>query len=108
MAVSKLAPQPVAFYAAVFFLVNMTYVFLIWELIDRAPVHQVSPRVRRIMGFRSIVTLCIFGAATWQTVHNLDTDTIGLPDFHSIDLPTHDLPAGTAVEWTFHRRAADH
>ena len=29
MAVSKLAPQPVAFYAAVFFLVNMTYVFLI-------------------------------------------------------------------------------
>jgi len=63
MAVSKLAPQPVAFYAAVFFLVNMTYVFLIWELIDRAPVHEVSPRVRRIMRFRSIVTLCIFGVA---------------------------------------------
>jgi glucoamylase len=42
----------------------------------------------------------------WQTVHNLDTDTIGLPDLHSIDLPTHDLPAGTAVEWTFHWRAA--
>src|SRR5690242_21190308 len=29
MAVSKLAPQPVAFYAAVFFLVNATYVALI-------------------------------------------------------------------------------
>ena len=63
MAVSKLAPQPVAFYAAVFFLVNMTYVFLIWELIDRAPVDEVSPRVRRIMHFRSIVTLCLFGVA---------------------------------------------
>ena len=37
MAVSELAPQPVAFYAAVFFLVNATYVLLIWELIDRTP-----------------------------------------------------------------------
>jgi len=63
MAVSELAPQPVAFYAAVFFLVNMTYIFLIRELIDRAPVDEVSPRVRRIMRFRSIVTLCIFGVA---------------------------------------------
>jgi Predicted integral membrane protein len=63
MAVSELAPQPVAFYAAVFFLVNLTYIFLIWELIDRAPVDEVSPRVRRIMRFRSIVTLCIFGVA---------------------------------------------
>ena len=33
MAVSKLAPQPVAFYVAVFFLVNTTYIFLFWELI---------------------------------------------------------------------------
>ena len=31
MAVSKLAPQPVAFYAAVFFLVNATYICLIWN-----------------------------------------------------------------------------
>jgi uncharacterized membrane protein len=32
MAVSELAPQPVAFDAAVFFLVNATYVFLIGSL----------------------------------------------------------------------------
>jgi uncharacterized membrane protein len=63
MAVSKLAPQPVAFYAAVFFLVNATYIALIWELIDRAPVKEVSPRERRIMRFRSITTLCVFGVA---------------------------------------------
>src|SRR3954454_10618469 len=63
MAVSELAPQPVAFYAAVFFLVNTTYVFLIRELIDHAPVEDVSPKVRRIMHFRSIATLCLFGAA---------------------------------------------
>jgi uncharacterized membrane protein len=63
MAVSELAPQPVAFYAAVFFLVNATYVFLIWELIDRAPIDNVPPKVRRIMHVRSIVTLCLFGVA---------------------------------------------
>lgn len=34
MAVSKLSPQPVAFYAAVFFFVNVTYILLIWELIE--------------------------------------------------------------------------
>jgi len=63
MAVSELAPQPVAFYAAVFFLVNATYIFLIWELIDRTRVDDVSPRARRIMRVRSIATLCLFGAA---------------------------------------------
>jgi uncharacterized membrane protein len=63
MAVSKLAPQPVAFYAAVFFLVNATYICLIYELIDRAPADDVSRRERRIMHFRSIATLCVFGAA---------------------------------------------
>ena len=63
MAVSELAPQPVAFYASVFFLVNATYMFLIWELIDPAPVDDVSPRVRRIMHVRSIAPLCLFGLA---------------------------------------------
>src|SRR3974377_1314648 len=57
MAVSELAPQPVAFYAAVFFLVNATYIALIWELIERAPVKKVSLKERRIMRFRSTATL---------------------------------------------------
>jgi TMEM175 potassium channel family protein len=61
--VSELAPQPVSFYAAVFFLVNATYIFLIWELVDRSPVYDVPPKVRRIMRVRSIATLCLFGAA---------------------------------------------
>ena len=63
MAVSKLAPQPVAFYAAVFCLVNATYICLIYELIDRTPAVEVSPGERRIMHYRSIITLCVFGAA---------------------------------------------
>ena len=63
MAVSELAPQPVAFYAAVFFLVNATYIGLIYELIDRAPARDVSPRERRIMHIRALITLGVFGAA---------------------------------------------
>ena len=63
MAVSELAPQPVAFYAAVFFLVNATYISLIWELIDRVPMDELPPKARRIMRFRSITTLFLFGAA---------------------------------------------
>jgi uncharacterized membrane protein len=63
MAVSKLAPQPVAFYAAVFFLVNITYIFLIWELIDRRNDAPISLRARRIMRIRSVTTLCSFGMA---------------------------------------------
>jgi uncharacterized membrane protein len=63
MAVSELAPQPVAFYAATFFLVNATYICLIWELIDRVPMDELPPKARRIMRFRSITTLFLFGVA---------------------------------------------
>src|SRR5215472_14813835 len=50
-------------YATVFFLVNATYICLIWELVDRSRVDVVSPTVRRIMRFRSITTLCLFAVA---------------------------------------------
>lgn len=63
MAVSELAPQPVAFYAAVFFLVNVTYVGLVWELIDRGSIGKISPKARRIMRFRSMTTSCLFAVA---------------------------------------------
>jgi TMEM175 potassium channel family protein len=63
MAVSRLAPQPVAFYAGVFFLVNATYICLTWELIYRNPGIEVPSTVRRSMRFRSITTLCLFGMA---------------------------------------------
>jgi uncharacterized membrane protein len=61
MATSELAAQPVSFYAAVFFLVNLTYVFLIWELIREK---DVAPKVWRVLRVRSIVTLCLFGIAS--------------------------------------------
>lgn len=64
MAVSELAPQPVAFYAAVFFLVNLTYILLIRELIDRSPGEAISPKEQRAMWVRSIATLLMFALAT--------------------------------------------
>jgi uncharacterized membrane protein len=60
MARSELAPEPVAFYAAVFFVVNATYVGLIWELV---PADAITPAVRRIVRLRSVTTLCLFGIA---------------------------------------------
>ncbi|RWM27176.1 TMEM175 family protein [Mesorhizobium sp.] len=63
MAVSELSPQPVAFYAGVFFLVNLTYIFLIRELIEPLPVEVIPLNVRNAMRFRSIATLCLFGLA---------------------------------------------
>jgi uncharacterized membrane protein len=63
MAVSELARQPVSFYAAVFFLVNATYILLIRELIDRTRAKEISAKDRRNMRIRSVATLCIFGTA---------------------------------------------
>lgn len=63
MAASELAPQPVAFYAVVFLLVNATYIYLIWELVDETPDSDISKRARKIMRFLAIITLCVFGAA---------------------------------------------
>ncbi len=62
MAVSRLGPQPVAFYALVFFLVNATYIGLIWELIA-TPGDRVPATVRRRMHIRSVTTLLLFGTA---------------------------------------------
>jgi hypothetical protein len=36
---------------------------LIWELVDRTRVDEISPTARRIVRFRSITTLCFFGVA---------------------------------------------
>jgi uncharacterized membrane protein len=63
MAVSELAPQPVAFYAAVFFLVNATYLCLIWELVDRDARDELSAKVRGTMRLRAFTTLCLYGIA---------------------------------------------
>jgi uncharacterized membrane protein len=63
MAVSELAPRPVAFYAGVFFLVNVTYIALIRELIESAPANEVPQAARQGMRIRSFATLGLFAVA---------------------------------------------
>ena len=65
VATSELAAQPVSFYAAVFFLVNATYIALIWELIETNPAADISSGARKAMRWRSIITLCLFGTASF-------------------------------------------
>ena len=45
------------------FLPRERHLFLIRELIHRRPVGEIPSSVRRIMPFRSITTLCLFGVA---------------------------------------------
>ena len=54
---------PVSVYAAVFFLVNLTYSALCAELVDRPDASTLPPRMRRRMRLRAIVTLIVFGSA---------------------------------------------
>jgi uncharacterized membrane protein len=63
IAESRLAAAPVATYAAVFVLVNVTYLALCWEAVDRPSREDVSRRVRRMMRMRSFITVLLFAAA---------------------------------------------
>jgi len=60
---SELAPLPVALYAVVFALINVTYVMLCMEAIDRQAAHKVPTAARRVMRLRSLATSITFVAA---------------------------------------------
>jgi uncharacterized membrane protein len=60
---SRLAASPVALYAAVFVLVNVTYVALCWEAVDRPAHEDVSQLMRRMLRMRSVITIGVFTAA---------------------------------------------
>lgn len=60
---TRLAAAPVALYAAVFVLVNVTYLALCWEAVDRPAHEDVSQHVRRLLRMRSFVTIGVFAAA---------------------------------------------
>jgi uncharacterized membrane protein len=63
IAETRLAAAPVATYAAVFVLVNITYLALCWEAVDRPTGEAASKRVRRMLGMRSFITVLLFAAA---------------------------------------------
>ena len=60
---TRLGAAPVALYAAVFVLVNVTYLALCWEAVDRPAHEDVSQRMRRLLRMRSFVTLGVFAVA---------------------------------------------
>ena len=60
---SRLAPAPVAMYAVIFVFVNITYLALCWEAVDRPAHEDVSQRIRRLLRMRSFVTIGVFAAA---------------------------------------------
>jgi len=65
---SELAPMPVALYAVVFAFINITYVMLCREAIDRQGVRKVSASERMVMRFRSMATLSTFVLAALVAV----------------------------------------
>ena len=50
-------------YAAVFVLVNITYLALCWEAVDRPTHEDVTQRMRRLLRMRSFITIVVFAAA---------------------------------------------
>ena len=63
IAESRLAAAPVAMYAAVFVVVNITYVALCWEAVDLPAHEDVTSRIRRLLHMRSFITIGVFAAA---------------------------------------------
>jgi uncharacterized membrane protein len=64
MARTRLAPAPVAVYAAIFVLVNIAYLVFEHEVMAQADTSDIPERARRLARRRSLVGLAIFGVAT--------------------------------------------
>jgi uncharacterized membrane protein len=60
---SRLAAAPVTLYAAVFVLVNITYLGMCFELVDRPTHEDLTGRMRRLLRMRSFITIGVFAAA---------------------------------------------
>jgi uncharacterized membrane protein len=63
IAQTKLAAVPISLYASIFVLVNITYLLLCVEAVDRPASTEMAPGARMMMRVRSLVTLGIFAAA---------------------------------------------
>jgi uncharacterized membrane protein len=57
---THLAPVPVAMYAFVFFLVNLTYLILVYETLCNDADSPLSDKTRRLLHVRSLSTLLLF------------------------------------------------
>jgi uncharacterized membrane protein len=97
---TRLAAAPVVLYAAIFVLVNVTYLALCWEAVDRPAHEDVSQRIRRLLRMRSFVTIGIFAAAAlvalrWPVVA-MALICLCLVGYLRPDIPAPNKGAGTA------------
>jgi uncharacterized membrane protein len=60
IAQTRLAPIPVFIYAAIFLLVNITYLILVWNALCTEQSAGITVKGMRIMNVRSFVTISIF------------------------------------------------
>jgi uncharacterized membrane protein len=63
MSKTRLAEVPVCVYAAVFVLVNISYMALCMEAVDTAREEVISQQLKSMMRVKATVTLCIFAGA---------------------------------------------
>ncbi|WFU11255.1 TMEM175 family protein (plasmid) [Rhizobium sp. CB3090] len=68
---SDLGSAPVTLYALVFAAVNVTYLAICWEAVDRPSDEHPSDRIRRMMRMRSLVTIVLFLAAALIAIWSL-------------------------------------
>jgi uncharacterized membrane protein len=63
IAESGLAAAPVTLYAALFVVVNATYLALCWEVVDCPAHEEVTGLMRRMLAMRSFITIGVFAVA---------------------------------------------
>jgi uncharacterized membrane protein len=96
VAQSRLASAPVVLYAAVFVVVNTTYLALCWEAVDQPSHEGVSRRMRRMLQMRSFVTIGVFTAAAlialWWPVAAMTLICLCLIGYLRPDIPVAKQP----------------
>lgn len=88
---SRLAAAPVTLYASVFVLVNITYLALCQEVVDRPAHEDLTQRMRQLLQMRSFFTIGVFAAAAvvafWWPAAGMALIALCLAGYLRPDLP---------------------
>lgn len=88
---SRLAAAPVTLYASVFVLVNITYLALCQEVVDRPAHADLTQRMRQLLQMRSFFTIGVFATAAvlafWWPAAGMALIALCLAGYLRPDLP---------------------
>jgi uncharacterized membrane protein len=91
IAESRLAAAPVTLYASVFVLVNITYLALCQEVVDRPAHEDLNQRMRRLLQMRSFFTIGVFAVgavlALWWPLAGMILICVCLAGYLRPDVP---------------------